>query len=55
MIIFAIPFFLLVYFLNVEGYSKTDELNDDKYYQKGVNHYDDGEFKKSKRRDKLNF
>ena len=38
---------MLVYFLNVEVYSETDELNDDKYYQKGVTHYDDGEFKKS--------
>ena len=47
MIFLVIPFFLLVYFLNVEVYSETDELNDDKYYQKGVTHYDDGEFKKS--------
>ena len=27
-----LSFFLLVYFLNVECYSKTDELNDEKYF-----------------------
>ena len=47
MIFFVIPFFFLVCFLNVEVYSETNELNDDEYYQKGVVHYDAGEFKKS--------
>ena len=47
MIFFLIPFFLVVYFFDVEVYSENGELNDDKYYQKGVTHYDNGEFKKS--------
>jgi len=46
-IILVVPFFLLIYFFNVEVYSKTDDLEDDKYYQKGITHYDNGEFKKS--------
>lgn len=47
MIFLIIPFFLLVYFFNVEAYADTNELNDDEYYQKGVTYYDDGEFKES--------
>ena len=47
MIFFVIPFFLLVYLLNVEVYSASNELDDNKYYQKGITHYDNGEFKKS--------
>ena len=47
MIFIIIPFYLFFYFFNLEVSANTEELNDDKYYQKGVTHYDDGEFKKS--------
>ena len=47
MIFLIIPFYLFFYFFNLDVSANTEELNDDKYYQKGVAHYDDGEFKKS--------
>ena len=47
MILLIIPFCLFFYFFNLEVSANTEELNDNKYYQKGVTHYDDGEFKKS--------
>ncbi len=47
MIFYIIQILLIFSAFNTEIYAATSDLNDDNYYQKGVDHYDKGEFKKS--------
>ena len=47
MIFYVIQILLIFSAFNTEIYAATSDLNDDNYYQKGVDHYDKGEFKKS--------